>query len=279
MNMNIFSKALEDIDSRYLEEVLMFQPKHQGHSIRKWTTLAACLCMVIALAAVLPRLLKNDPAPSDPEVSEDGGGAPQVIINDTCYIVSPYLAVSKECPSGFTLGGTITSGELESCEYYVNPDIPEWVYVHQQVTIGDTLDETGSIPTVAPYMAYLRYVDASIRGMHFVCYQDQLYVSMWSASSRYVDAEVYDLIREQYDLRIEGETVEGFSLVGTAEFTGLDTIPKGDLSSNTENAQVYANPAVPDVLLVSTSWYTATKEEQGETLHTGFNVYVRCDLR
>ena len=72
-------------------------------------------------------------------------------------------------------------------------------------------------------------------------------------------------------------TKVAFLSLGLTEFSGYDSLPTGTLSSNVGALEVYAHPDQPDLILVSTQWYTATKEEGGQTLHTGFNVYIRYD--
>ena len=261
MNARKISEALGNIDSRYLTEVLDYRPSYRKRR-RIWTALAACLCVAVLLAAALPLLLDLTPSSRTPvspgEASGDASGTPQVFIDGVCYVESSYQIVSRECPSGFSLGGVISSGELKGCEYYVNPDIPEWVYVYHEV--------------------YLRFVDTAIRGKSMISYQGQLYLSMWNAAYDDTLEEIYEKIDSQYGIRIEGKPPKGFFLAGPAVFSGLDTIPNGELSSNQEGVTVYVNPDVPEIVLVSAFWYTATREEGKETRHTGFDVYVRYDL-
>ena len=104
---------------------------------------------------------------------------------------------------------------------------------------------------------------------------------MWSAqdygSAPDVSHEYYDKMENTYGIRIEGDAPAGFASVGIAEFSGNDTIPRGMLVSNAGAYEVYANPGDPDVVLVATTWVTAPVGENGETNHSGFNVYIRYD--
>ena len=104
---------------------------------------------------------------------------------------------------------------------------------------------------------------------------------MWSAqdygSAPDVSHEYYDKMENTYGIRIEGDAPAGFASVGIAEFSGNDTIPRGMLVSNEGAYEVYADPNKPDVVLVATKWHTAPVGENGETSHSGFNVYIRYD--
>jgi len=92
-----------------------------------------------------------------------------------------------------------------------------------------------------------------------------------------VTREYYDEMDALYGKRIEGTLPNGFELAGTAAFTGNDTIPTGQLASNEKDITVYYNPDDPAVILAETHWFTATAEENGETQHNGFNVYIHYD--
>ena len=104
---------------------------------------------------------------------------------------------------------------------------------------------------------------------------------MWSAKPYGDDPdmtwEYLDEMETKYGIRIEGEPPEGFVLIGTTEFSGHDTVPKGNLVSNEGEFEVYANPDIPEIIYVSTFWYTATADENGETRHEGFNIYIKYD--
>lgn len=187
---------------------------------------------------------------------------PQVEVEGTTYLVSSYLWGENQLPEGFTSAGTLADGEFAGAEYYTDPDTPLWVYVKHEDT-------------------YQRYVDQAIRGKEYICYNDQLYISLWSADyyGNHPDMteEEYEAAREPYNVRIEADSVPGYESVGTAEFSGYETVPTGPLSCNTLPEEVYANPNEPEFLLFPTVWYTHTDQEEEETRHTGFNVYVLVD--
>ena len=98
---------------------------------------------------------------------------------------------------------------------------------------------------------------------------------MWTVSLEFEDEDLYNAVSEKYGTRIEGTVPNGFSLIGTADFSGYDTIPDGALSMNTEPAEVYWSEAEPEIALVATKWHTAPNN----TLHHGFNVYIRWEYR
>ena len=187
-------------------------------------------------------------------------------------------------PDGFLYAGETDVGGFESCPYYTNPNMPEWVYVSQEVRTDGTVDLTGTLNRTDPHDAYVRYVDIRLRGKDLVCYNGEYYISMWSASSygEYPDVnnEYFDSMESTYGIRIEGDTPNGFVSAGIAEFSGKDTIPRGALVSNVGAHEVHVNPNEPDVILVPTYWHTHTKEEEKETRHEGYNIYIRynCPL-
>lgn len=187
---------------------------------------------------------------------------PQVEVDGTTYLVSSYLWGENQLPEGFILAGTLPDGEFAGDEYFTNPDNPLWVYVRHQDT-------------------YQRYVDEAIRGKDYICYNDQLYISLWSADY-YGDhpdmtEEEYQAAREPYNVRIEADTVPGYESLGMAEFSGYETVPTGALACNILPQEVYANPDEPQYLLLPTVWYTHTAQEEEETRHTGYDVYVLLD--
>ena len=187
---------------------------------------------------------------------------PQVEVDGTTYLVSAYLWGENQLPEGFTSAGTLPDGEFAGAEYYTSPDDPLWVYVKHE-------DK------------YQRYVDQAIRGKDYICYNDQLYISLWS-SNYYGDPpdmsqEEFEAAKAVYGIRIEADSVPGYESVGMAEFSGYETVPTGALSCNTLPEEVYANPNEPEFLLFPTVWYTHTDQEEEETRHTGFNVYVLVD--
>ena len=219
---------------------------------------------------------------NDTIASSDGPSS--LVVNGKKYLVSSYLAVSDELPDGFVHAGKADIGGLKGCLYFINPDVPEWVYVYQEVMTDGTVDATGTLNRTDPHNAYVRYVDIRLRGKDIVCYNGEYYISMWSAEpsgdSPDVSNEYFDTMKGIYGIRIEGDAPDGFVSAGIAEFSGYDTIPRGALTSNEGAYEVYVNPNEPDVILVSTQWHTAPVGENGEKDHSGFNVYIRynCPL-
>ena len=81
----------------------------------------------------------------------------------------------------------------------------------------------------------------------------------------------YEKIDTQYGRRIEGAVPDGFTLAGTAAFSGEDTVPEGALASNEGEVEVYYDASNPEVILVEVHWFTV----QGA--HDGFDVYILYD--
>lgn len=274
MRKEAFAEVLGDIDARYIAEARQTRRKPVW---RKWGAAAACLCLMAGLAAAIGGV---QPAETPKDAAELTGGPPALTVNGATYLISPYLSSEQDLPEGFDYAGEIRIGD-DVCPYYTAPDTPEWVYVYQEVLTDGTVDETGTLNRCEPHPAYVRYVDSRLRGRDLICRNGAYYISMWSAecygSDPDVSRERYDELEARYGVRIEGAVPDGFAYAGSAVFTGKDTIPTGQLASNTGEVAVYDAPADPDVLLVETDWVTAPAAGSHETRHEGFNVYLRYD--
>lgn len=255
----------------------------KGSSRAKWAAVAACLCLAIAAVPFLINVTENLRDETDDAGISEEAGPTYFVAGDRRYVISAYLSVTDELPDGFEEAGAVDlSGGFEHCPYYVNPDIPEWIYVYHEVRTDGTVDGTGTLKDTPPHDAYVRYVDERLRGRDLICYEGTYYTSLWNATSYGdepdVTQEEFDTIDRLYGPRIEGNVPEGFVLAGTAEFSGYETVPVGRLASNKEAAKVYYNPDDPDVIFVETHWFTAPEQEGGgEVRHEGFDVYMRYD--
>lgn len=270
-------EAIEDLDPAYIEGAAQ-KPKSRRTGWIKWGAIAASLCLVLACALpVIFRETSDQPL----DTMDPVAGPSSLIVDGIYFYISPYLVVSDELPEGFAYAGNASVGGFADCPYYTNPDMPEWVYVHQEVMTDGTVDSTGTLNRTEPHNAYVRYVDVRLRGKDLICYNGQYYISMWSASTYGSDPDVsrdyFDSMETSYGIRMEGDVPAGFVSAGVTEFTGFDTIPRGELASNEGAYEVYVNPDEPDVVLMATQWYTATAGENGETKHNGFNVYIRYE--
>lgn len=246
----------------------------------KWGAVAACLCLLVA---TIPIFLNKPETPKTGRDLENGTAArpSHIIVENRTFYISPYLSASDKLPDGFKEAGKANVGGFENCPYFLNPAIPEWVYVYHEVRTDGTYDSTGTLTRTEPHSAYVRYVDERLRGKDLISYNDKKYISIWSADplgeTPDVTMEYYDEMKSTYGVRIEGTVPDEFTLAGTAKFSGYDTIPTGILSSNTGTAKVYYTSGTPDVILMETSWFTAPVGENSETQHRGFNVYILYD--
>ena len=273
-------EKLSLVDAAYLKEAECPTGlgRKKGRRSALWAAAAACLCLLLILPGLLTVFHQ---APDDDQSPESGNGPPNLTVNGQVYYISPYLVSQRELPEGYSLAGTADVGGYSDCDYFTNPEQPEWIYVQQEMTTDGSTDQYNTLIPTEPHMAYVRYVDARLRGRDLIHCQGEYYISLWSASSYGenpdVTGEHYDALASLYGIRLEGAAPEGFLSLGLTEFSGYDSLPTGTLSSNVGALEVYAHPDQPDLILVSTQWYTATKEEGGQTLHTGFNVYIRYD--
>ena len=278
MNRKDLYNAINEVDEDILERSESASRSKKKPVWLKWGAIAACLCLVVSIA--IPVLFQQSPdTPHDTMDPSDGPSS--LVVNGVSYLISSHLAVSNDLPDGFVHAGEASVGGFENCPYYTNPDMPEWIYVYHEVSTDGNVDATGTLNRTEPHNAYVRYVDERLRGKDLVCYNGEYYISMWSAqdygSTPDVSHEYYDKMESTYGIRIEGDAPVGFASVGIAEFSGNDTIPRGMLVSNEGVYEVYADPSNPDVVLVATKWHTAPVGENGETSHSGFNVYIRYD--
>ena len=277
MNGNEFLDKMELISDKFIEEAEE-KPQKRKNILVKWTAMAACTCLV-AFFAISSGF--NNAVPQEPDTQDPADGPANLAVGGIRYYISPHISVSDELPEGFVYAGEADVGGFEDCPYYVNPDMPEWVYVCQEVLTNGEIDQYGTLIPAEPHNAYVRYVDERLRGDNLVCIDGIYYISMWSAGTygdnHDVSAEYYDEMENKYGIRIEGEAPEGFEFAGITEFSGYDTVPKGKLSSNEGEFAVYINPDDRDMILVSTFWHTAAAEEKSETRHEGFNVYIKYE--
>lgn len=204
---------------------------------------------------------------------------PYVEVNGVKYLSSSHGAVFEECPPGFVYGGeTELDGESVPC--YVNPAMPEWVYLYQTCWNQWTREY---------YPAYVRYVEETLRGLTLLRYDGQLYARLLDVDYLLLkpayqqDAELvkrFDSADTRYGWRFEGAAPAGFSPLGITVFEGYDTIPSSELGVNfLGKRQVWCSSAEPDVLLVEADWSTHSAQEDKETRHSGFQVYIRFDYQ
>lgn len=224
--------------------------------------IAGCLVLIAFVAGLIIQRNANRDA-------NNASLPPGVVIDGVTFIESGWNTTAAECPGGFTCGGTVeattTSGEyLSGCKYYVNPAIPEWVYVY-----GPVWNERDDA-----FTAYTRFVLPEIRWNTFIRYDGQVYVRLPGYMSGENDQHG---LEDRYGYRIETGTPEGCTLVGSAHMEDADRIPQTQLGVNHrdyDGANVYADPEDSGVLYVGTEWHTATAEEAGDTLHNGYDVFV-----
>lgn len=289
-------EALEKIDEELIDEAAPGNkpPKKKVKTATwvKWGAMAACTLVIVGIGA--PLIFNHDGTVTDGKPETEGNttespndtmepsdGPSNLVVNGISFLISPHMAVFDKLPEGFTQVGETNVGGFEGCPYYVNPDIPEWVYVYHEVMTDGKVDETGTLIRTEPHNAYVRYVDERLRGKDLVSYNGDYFISMWSVEyygdTPDISEEYYNEMESLYGIRIEGDAPDGFTCVGTTEFSGHDSIPRGVLSSNQGAYEVFASDNDVNVIFVSTQWHTATSDEQGETIHEGYNVYIRYD--
>ena len=71
MNAKNFAEAINEMDSKYIDEALCYKKKARKHSWAKWGALAACLCLMLTAVFSAPHL--TQPADPVPPVQSDAG--------------------------------------------------------------------------------------------------------------------------------------------------------------------------------------------------------------
>lgn len=120
MNSKKFSEAMNELDSKYVDEALNYKKKAKEPSWIKWGVMAACLCLVICVATI-PRLLNSFNAPVS------GDLAPMVYVNDKLYQIADNQPALIDKESHFICLGEIESKVSSSQEpkenFQANDDI------------------------------------------------------------------------------------------------------------------------------------------------------------
>lgn len=204
---------------------------------------------------------------------------PHVEVNGVKYLPSSHGAVFEECPPGFVYGGD-TKLDGQDTPYYIDPAVPQWVYLYQTCYNQWTREY---------YPAYVRYVEETLRGLTLLRYNGQLYARLLDVDYLLLkpayqqDADLvkrFDSADTRYGWRFEGAAPAGFSPLGVTVFDGYDTIPSSELGVNSlGKRQVWGSSAEPDVLLMEDAWSTHSAQEGKETRHDGFQVYIRFDFQ
>lgn len=258
--------TIENLNPAYIEDAAEM-PMTKKTGWLKWAAMAACLCVILAVAlphfrrtpAEIPKTLDGDTECLPPNLTVDG----------TRYYISSWMTKENELPVGFSQAGICDVAGYEDRPYYTNPNIPEWIFIYYPVNM------TGSPGSIEPRYVYWLFVEERLRGKDLICVDGEYYISLWSATSYGkhpdVSKEYYDIMKNLYGIRIEGEPPEDFVSQGVAEFSGHDTVPRGKLVSNLGAKQVYLNKKDPDVALVATQWSSVKGQ------HSGFDVYIRYD--
>lgn len=252
------------------EDELLEQSEKKAKKVHwlRWGIMAACIAIVACVSVGVLTKGNND-------IDTAHGLPPAIVLDGTKYIVSSSDTSVTECPDGFEYNGLIDEDHTDDeyligRKYFTNDSIPEWVYIYSEV--WDRNNDSS--------MEYVRFVNEDIRSSNFIRYNGKIYVSMWSdfytGDQSYVD--YHDDMRERYGIRVEADIVEDDNvLVGTAHFEETDRIPRTELGVDYRKyngSEVYQNTDDSRILYVGTSWYTATAEEDGETLHTGYDVFI-----
>lgn len=101
MNTKKFSDAMNELDTKYVDEALNYKKKAKKPGWIKWGAVAACLCLIAAIVIIIPSLLK--PWESDGIGGDEPSSAPDVVEESgflmlTAYAASPDEDLTTEVP-------------------------------------------------------------------------------------------------------------------------------------------------------------------------------------
>jgi len=242
----------------------------------KWCSIAAGIILIVSAASYL---LVNYLNPAN---TNTANGPINITVNNVIYYNSWHS--EQTCPDGFEYAGTINSeigdgsAMILNCQYYVNAEIPEWIYVYTKLLSGFHESNIEILNKID--RTYVRFVTAESLYKRCIFYNGQLYQSMstFVATEENSDSlwTAFKDLESRYGTQTE-TIPEDCVLVGSAHLEEEDRIPKTELGVNFkeyDNSAVYADPNDDQVLYVGISWHTATEEEKVETLHNGYDVFV-----
>ena len=250
----------------------------------KWCSIVAGIILIACAGSYLLGNYMNS------NVENIANGPLHITVNSVNYNFSWHS--EQECPDGFEYAGTINSAiggassMVLNCKYYVNAEIPSWIYVYTNLMsgfpelVGNDVPDSTTTNANGKVMTYVRFVAAEALYKRCIFYNGQLYQSMWSYMAGKENDE--SLLSAFKDLEsrygIQTETIpEVCVLAGSAHLEEEDRIPKTELGVNFkeyDHSAVYTNPNDSKVLYVGTSWHTATEAEKVDTLHNGYDVFV-----
>ena len=273
MNKKNLSMANEKAD----EEPHIHNNQHLNKDKTRWIKWGiAAVCVLLLSSAVIIAYANHRERTN----TDKSSSVPGIIVDGVTYLKSGWETDAEQCPDGFEYGGIVDQVNqngtyLLNSKYYVSSKISEWVYVY--CWVSENPAETGEENSS---MAYVRFVRAVERYKTFLFYDGQLYQSLWDYCAVANDEKTaYNNSRElekRYGLRIE-VLPESCVLAGSAHLEELDRIPQTEMGINNskyDEATVYVDPSDKEVLYIGISWHTASDEENGETLHNGYDVFV-----
>lgn len=137
MNVKKFSDAMDELDSKYLDEALHFQKRDRKSRWLPWGAMAACLCILLAsVFAWLPgaRFWEDEHALTSgctlPGASEI---YPTVMVEDQLYEWRRGMAIARGLPDDSVLYGAITHVEestpQHNCEFAATFNVTGEIYL------------------------------------------------------------------------------------------------------------------------------------------------------
>ena len=150
MNVELFSDALGELDSRYIEEAIDYEKKTKRPVWTRWGAIAACLCLVAVIAGVALSSFEG----------RDAALPPTITIGDRGY-VAPDMPV-EGLPEGYHYLRDLTGKEandtgLEGCAIYVDPQDEDMSMFYLYQECGTPVDED-TVDNSQRQWAYVRWI-------------------------------------------------------------------------------------------------------------------------
>ena len=123
MNAKKFSDAMSELDNKYIDEALNYKKKvkkkMKKHNWAKWGTMAACLCLVVVGAFVVPHFIGNNTSNTLPPIIEENAYGFTMEESNVLYLPISFsqrktFGLIEENATGLTAENTykITSDDL-----------------------------------------------------------------------------------------------------------------------------------------------------------------------
>lgn len=171
MNAKKFSHAMNELDTKYVDEALHYKKKAKKPRWITWGAMAACICLIAAGVYTLPHFMSNNPSTTPPAVEQETAYGFTMEGSDTLYLPISFsqrktFGIVDENATGLTDENTykITADDLGDVMGIVGDSREEGI-------VGETVYHFIKFPTddsiciVAVRGTYEFYVKEGVKGI------------------------------------------------------------------------------------------------------------------